>query len=320
MKVLKRSILIGAVIGLLAVIPALTASSTPKDVTVFSKDSTVLINEEVTSASVAGWIQKIRELDAKGPSDKPILLAVYSPGGDIVAGIDFIEGIKGTRRPLKSVTIFAASMAFQFVQNIPGDRLILKNGILMSHRARGGICESCEFGGQSPSQYDSRYQFWLSRLNELDQTTVDRSNGKQTLASYQKSYANEMWRTGSQSVAEGYADKVVAAACDASLSGTSKHTGSFMGMEVSYELSECPLITGPMNVSMTISSDVGPLPEAEFLAKGGRFDAYCLKDANKTNPCSLDTSLSAQKIQAIKGQFRTAYLAKLREVVYMSVK
>lgn len=314
MKIIQKALLASAVLAVLATIPALTASSMPKDAVVFSKDNTVLLNEEVTGATVATWIQKVRELDAKLPSSGRIRLAMNTPGGDISHGLNFIESLKGLKHPVDTVTIFAASMGFQIVQNA-GERLVLKNGILMSHRARGGICESCEFGGQSPSQTDSRYNFWLSRLNEMDQQTVDRTNGKQTLTSYQKSYANEMWRTGTQSVAEGYADKVVTASCDASLSGTTVHHASFLGMEVKYELSECPLITGALNVTFVIPSDHGPMVETEFLSKGGRFDAYCFQDTSKDKLCSLDTSLSVQKIQALKSQFSTNFLQKQHQVV-----
>lgn len=314
----KKLILAVAALSLLLAIPAIKASATkPKDVTLLTKSNVVAVNEEVSSASVAKWVQKARALDQVGASDSPIILVMYTPGGDISAGLDLIEALKGLRRPVITVTMFAASMGFQIVQNM-GQRLILKNGILMSHRARGQM--EGEFGGTTPSQMDSRYGFWLSRINELDQVTVDRTNGKQTLASYQKSYANEMWRTGDSSVKEGYADKVVTAACDSTLNGTTKETGNFMGMTVHYELSECPLITGAVNVSMDIPSNKGPVSEAEFLAKGGQFDAYCMQRTDADKLCSLDTSLTPARLNEIKSHFRSNFSAKAQKVVYMTVQ
>ena len=145
--------------------------------------------------------------------------------------------------------MFAASMGFQIIQNLD-DRLILKNGVMMSHRAAGGFEGS--FGGTKPSQIDSRYQFWLDRVRELDEQTVSRTKNKQTYESYTKEYANEMWLTGTKSVQEGYSDEVVLVKCDSTISGTSKHSADFMGFQVSYELDNCPLNTAPMNVSMLL--------------------------------------------------------------------
>lgn len=316
MKVFKKSVLISAILGLSVILMA--TSSKNKEVTTFTNKNVVLVNEEVSAISVAKWIQKAKKLDAIGSSSDPIYLVMNTPGGSIADGIDFIEALKGLKRPIATVTIFAASMGFQIVQNA-GERLVLKNGVLMSHRARGSVCESCEFGGQSPSQTDSRYNFWLSRLNELDQQTADRTGGKQTLKSYQAAYATEMWKTGNQSVVDGYADKVTVAACDDSLNGVTSNTTNFMGMDVKYDLSDCPMITGPLNVSVSISTNKGPVTENEFFAKGGQFDPYCMTRTDSNKLCSLDTSLNAQKIAELKQRFRINYLAKQRQVVYMTV-
>ena len=185
----------------------------------------------------------------------------------------------------------------------------------MSHRAKGGF--EGEFGGPTPSQIDARYGLWLDIVNGLDQVTVDRTNGKQTLASYQKSYATEMWRVGQRAVDEGYADKVVAAACDKSLNGTSQHSAQTMFGDVTYELSDCPLITGPLNVKVSIPTNMGMVSESDFTSQGGRFDAYCMSDNKENKLCSLDTSLSHQKLMEIKNRFRLDFEEKQSKVVYM---
>ena len=56
--------------------------------------------------------------------------------------------------------------------------------------------------------------------------------------------------TGTESVEGGYADGIVTVRCDNSLQGTTSHTGDFMGINFSYELSNCPIITAPLNVKM----------------------------------------------------------------------
>ena len=104
---------------------------------------------------------------------------------------------------------------------------------------------------QRPSQMDNRYNLWLSRLDEMDKETVKRTNGKQTLQSYQKAYADELWLTGTQAVTEGYADKIVTVRCDSSLSGTTSHSLSIFGLKVEYELDNCPINTSPMNIKVS---------------------------------------------------------------------
>ena len=314
MKILKKAILITAGLALLAV-PASKVFSQPKDQTTFRSSNTVQLNEEVNAENVAKWILQIRKLDAQGSASAPIYLAVYSPGGSIADGMAFNEAIKGTRRPIITVTMFAASMAFQIVQNA-GERQILSTGILMSHRAKGQF--EGEFGGQDPSQLDSRYQLWKDIVTTFDQNTVDRTKGKQTLAGYQKSYVSELWRVGKRAVDEGYADKVVTAACDESLNGTENHSTEFMGMKVNYSTSKCPLITGALNVSLDISTDKGVMSETDFLAKGGRFDAYCLSSTDSNKICSLDTSLNVGRLEQVKSNFTSEYKMKMNKVIYMT--
>lgn len=226
--------------------PLVSSGKNPNRI-LLTKDNTVSLNGEINPDSVANTILALQKLDSKSKSDKPIYLFIYSPGGDIQSGLELIEAAKGLNRPVDTIVLFAASMAFQITENL-GTRNIFKNGVLMSHRAAGGF--EGYFGGEQPSQLDSRYSFWLQRLKELDEQTVARTNGKQTLQSYQKQYANETWMTGEQAVEGGYADNIVNVHCDSSLSGLDHKSASFMGVNFTYDVSYCPLITSPMNVQV----------------------------------------------------------------------
>jgi len=88
----------------------------------------------------------------------------------------------------------------------------------------------------------------------MDQQVVNRSNGKQTLESYQKAYSNELWLTGQESIQGGYADELVQVRCDKSLSGTTQHTTEFLGMQIVYETDNCPINTSPLNVHLAPGS------------------------------------------------------------------
>lgn len=317
-KMKKSKVLFGAVVAsllLVALSPlALSKSSKsePKRI-VLSADNTITLNDAIDGASVSGVIQRAKELDQEHginrllpKSGKEIFLFVRSPGGEIQVGLEMIEALKGINRPVNTVTMFGASMAFQTVQQL-GKRYIVKNGVLMSHRAKGGF--EGEFGGQRPSQMDSRKGLWESRLDELDGRTVERSNGKQTLESYQKAYNSELWVTGDQAVAQGYADEVVLVRCDESLAGVTTHQISFMGIPIKYDLDNCPLNSTPMNIRVELQTTKGMKNANDFLAEGGEFGTACLV-ALGTNPnklCSTDTNMTLERVYQLQTQFRPFY-------------
>ena len=112
---LSKKILVTVALAFLTAIPVIKAAKlTPnKDQIVLNKNNTVSINDVVSPESVSDWTLKVKELDNKGPVNEPIYLVMNTPGGSIEAGIDFIEATKGMHRPVKTITVFAASMGFQ---------------------------------------------------------------------------------------------------------------------------------------------------------------------------------------------------------------
>lgn len=277
----NKAFLIGLAVGValfvtLFSMSAKTSNDNSNSV-VLSKSNTVVLTGEVNGESVGKVIYEAKDIDSKlhgrkerlGLSkQKPIYLFMNTPGGSIQSGLELLEALSGLGRKINTVTLFSASMGFQIVQGL-GDRLILRNGVLMSHRAAGQMSGS--FGGQKPSQMESRYNFWYNRIQELDQQTVSRTNGKQTLESYQKAYADELWLTGQQSVDGGYADKIVTVRCDETLNGTTTHSIQFFGLNISYDLDNCPINTSPMNVRVgspgeeVLSSEQVEAAKAKFL-------------------------------------------------------
>lgn len=309
-----------AVIGFLSLVlfgltpTNLQADSAPKQETVtLTSDNLLVLDGPIMPETIGEFLMKARELDAKlsssigsklkyfSKNDKPLYVYMYTPGGSIQTGFEMNEELKSLGRPVHTITAFSASMGFQTVQSL-GDRLILQSGVLMSHRAKGGF--EGEFGGQHPSQIDSRYSFWLSRLNEMDAQTVARSNGKQTMESYQKQYASEMWLTGQQAVDQGYADRVVKVKCDASLQGTNSHTVSFLGIiNISYDTDKCPLNQGIMNVRVEIPTNKGNKDVKAFIDEGGGFGNECLLSGKKDALCALNPNLDLRRIEELKAQF-----------------
>lgn len=282
---MKVKATVGLILALLLVmVPIISsvpssAKENSKEIIVLSSNNTIVLNSEVDGDSVAKVISDAKKLDntfslkSAWSRKKPIYLFLNTPGGSIQAGLELIEAMNGLDHKVNTITLFAASMGFQIAQNL-GDRLILKNGVLMSHHAAGEFEGS--FGGVSPSQVDSRYQLWLDRVKELDEQTVKRTNGKQTYESYIKSYDHEMWLTGSKSIAGGYADRIVTVKCDSSLNGVTTHDASFMGIPIQYDLDNCPINTSPLNVR--IASNAGQLnPEYANYVKENFLTQFSLR-------------------------------------------
>jgi ATP-dependent Clp protease protease subunit len=278
MKKLSKIVLGLLVVATIVLIPKVSVSApndTKTETVVLSENNLLVLNTEVNGESTAAIIAKAKELDAKLSKKEylgkkaPLYLFLNTPGGSIQSGLEMIEALKGIGRQTNTVVLFAASMGWQICQALD-DRLILKNGVLMSHRAAGEMQGS--FGGTRPSQMDSRYELWLDRVKELDEQTVSRTNGKQTYDSYTKEYANEMWLTGTKSVQEGYADKVVLVKCDTTLAGVTTNHASILGFDISYDLDKCPINTAPMNIHVgsldgkTVTAELTNKIQSEFLS------------------------------------------------------
>lgn len=290
---------------------------------VLSKDNTIVLSSAIDDMSTAQVISKARQLDSELESGYPIILVLNTPGGSIQAGIEMIEALRSLNRPVKTLTIFAASMGFQTVQHL-GERYILNYGVLMSHKAHGGF--EGEFA-DGVSQLDSRYGFWLRRLKMMDEQTVKRTNGKQTLQSYRSAYQNELWLNGQEAVSGGYADKVISARCDSSLNGVRVQEVSFLGMTFRVSFSECPLITAPLDIAALVHTNVGAIPLSDFLTRGGLMQTECPQpdyssssssswlgygppqpaEPKKQVICALDRTLTVEKIQQEKDKLMSKY-------------
>lgn len=255
----------------------LTFSVNAKDLKL-TADNTVILRQSFNSSSVTALKKDLLRLNANLKSGYPIYMVLYTPGGSIQKGLELFEFVKGLNRPVHTLTIFAASMGFQTVQSL-GDRYILKYGVLMSHKARGGF--QGEFGG-GLSQLDSRYGMWLKRIDMLDKVTVARTGGKQTLQSYRASYDNELWLNGPEAVLKGYADFVATVSCDVTLTSkeiTQVYDLGFFRLNVTF--SGCPLITSPLKVTAELLTNQGFMKVSDFLAKNGKFGKKCKEEGTK---------------------------------------
>jgi ATP-dependent protease ClpP protease subunit len=298
---------------------------------VLTEDNTISLSGEIGSEESTKAILQGRTLDQRSTIDnikkhvglkthEPLYIFMNTPGGSVRAGQELIEAFHGLNHPVKTVTLFAASMGFQIVQGLD-ERLVLENGILMSHRAAGGV--EGTLGGQSPSQFENRYSLWYDILKKLDLQTVKRTNGKQTLESYQKAYADEMWRLGQRAVDEGYADRVVTVRCDDSLKGVDVKHVTFFGFDISYEVDKCPINTGIMNVKVTAPMFGDNANETDDADKGkekSKGKKHKGKDKDKSKDEKKGSAEETyypdpQELQDVKDKFIEDYNHKMKTPV-----
>lgn len=245
------------------------------NVITLSERNTVVLNWVVTSQSTAKAAQELlnksRNLD---PKDK-MYLVLDTPGGSVDAGINFVQVVKGLPQQVDTVSLFAASMGFHIVQNL-GNRYVAPNGILMSHRASGGV------EGTIPGSINTTLQMWMDILQQLDGQAADRMG--LTTKTYSNLIQDEYWTYGITAVRDGAADQVVQLKCDASLSGTTQVSVETLFGTYNLTYSKCPLVRGILDVKRGFYGEVPP-QEIEFMKALDQFNNKALfyKNYIKTN-------------------------------------
>ena len=287
---------------LLAALIGCTQAQSRDETVVLTSDNVLILDSEVNDSSVAKIMQDALTLDAKLPKNKPLYLILETPGGSVQSGLSLITMLKGLDRPVHTITMFAASMGFQIAQNLD-DRLILPDGVLMSHHARGGV--QGEFGGSKGSQLEKRLEMLNNTIERLDKQTVIRTKGKKTLEQYQSEYENELWSLSDHAIKNGYADRVVIPKCSKDLAGTKEKETSFFALKVNLVVSKCPLVRGSLEAKISVKTTDGKwVPLDEFQAKGGVFGAVCPVGPTKVM-CVADPSLNPTQIEMIKNDIIT---------------
>ncbi len=196
------------------------------------------MRSKFSSSSVAKVQGELFNLSSRLDVDDDIYLVLDSPGGSVIAGMHLIDTVKTLPQNVHTITLFAASMGYQTVQNL-GKRYIVPSGILMSHRAFiGGL------SGQLDGELESRLSFYKEITTSLDQVAAKRVGVP--LSDYKNLIINEYWAGSLKAVAQNHADEIVSVKCSKSLMGTYRQRiATFFGA-FTLTYSKCPLIRGPI--------------------------------------------------------------------------
>lgn len=223
-----------------------------------TKKNTLVLRGVVNSESVTALELQLLEMSDKLKKTDTIYLVLDTPGGSVYSGLELIDTIHGIPQKVKTVTVFAASMGFQIAQNLD-ERLILPSGTLMSHRASiSGM--SGELNGELNTRLNHIMKV-IARMDKIAAKRMSLSNKK-----YQDMIHDELWMDGEQSVELKAADRVVLARCDSTFAGTSRvELGRIFDYVITGEMSNCPLVTGAMNIRVEQTTTEEKIDEAKDL-------------------------------------------------------
>lgn len=210
------------------------------EVVELTENNTVVLDQVFSNDSVSKVMLELQALSNKLKKNDIIYLVLNTPGGSVDAGNSLITFVKALPQNVKTISIFSASMGFQTAQNL-GERLVLPNSTVMSHRAKFGV------QGEAPGEMFSQLNYIMSIINGLDQVAAARM--ELSFDDYRKLVADEYWSYGANAVSEKSADRVILATCSKELYRTRKTNVETMFGSVEVEVSKCPLIPGMVSIN-----------------------------------------------------------------------
>ncbi len=179
---------------------------------VFSKtvhldeDNTIPITGAIDDVTVVTVIMGLAVLNEQ-KTNKPIYLYIDSPGGDVVSSMAVIAFAKSSRRPVHTVTVFAASAAFNIVQAL-GTRYISSYAVLLTHNA---YFTHFSINDRSMIVMETA----TKALFKIYQQVADRL--KMSLDDYLKFMSAETFVRGENNIKINTADKIVDIDCSRAL-------------------------------------------------------------------------------------------------------
>jgi ATP-dependent Clp protease, protease subunit len=205
---------------------------------VLTEENSVVFNQRVGGEYVA---KKTLEIMQKSLKASELYLVLDTPGGSVTAGLAFVDAIKSLDIKVHTITLFAASMGYQFVQEL-GTRYITPSGTLMSHRgAVSGI------SGQVPGELNSRVNHIQAILNGMSARASARVG--MSKKDYEAAIVNELWVYGEEAVSGKHADALADVKCSQALmKDTYKESIVTIFGRASLVFSKCPLISTPIDL------------------------------------------------------------------------
>lgn len=215
----------------------------------FTKDNFVTLRGPIDDDVVGALIVNIQ----KKKSDV-VYLFIDSPGGNIMAGLEFINYLKHTNKKVHCVAKVAISMAFAITQFCE-KRLVAEDSVLMQHVASYSLGKDREANNYSMAGFIKKIS------NYLDEKQAERI--EMDVKEFKEKINNDWWLfTGKEIVENNVADEVVSTKCSAELFDMTMktHVNTMFGpIEVIW--SGCPMVGTPLVIKEQFTEDTKDVPK-----------------------------------------------------------
>lgn len=201
-----------------------------------TKDNHCYLDGQVNNQSMSDLKDcLVTQVVKRGKKSYTIYLVLDSPGGSIYEGLRFIEFAEGFRG-VETVTIFAASMAAEIAQALPGKRHVTRNGIMMFHRASGVFR-----GTFGDGEVEQQLKLWKYIVAKMEKKAAKRIGI--THKAYQAKVKDEWWLYGKENATSNTADSVTSFNCSVDLmtSKLKRSVNTIFG-KIEYSISACPFM------------------------------------------------------------------------------
>jgi ATP-dependent Clp protease protease subunit len=211
------------------------------------------LRDTIDSNSATQVIYNLNELNT---SLSPIYLYINSPGGDVMAGmeiINYMKGLQAQNRKINCIAFNAMSMAFVIFQYC-SERYILHSSTLMQHQM--------SLSGISGKLYDinSRMTYYNTIEKELNAHQADRL--KISSEAFIGKIQHDWWLHTQDILSQNGADKIVTIKCTFENYFENVTVSTLFG-DITMVYSACPIISQPLKV---LFSQLYPLDQrSEFL-------------------------------------------------------
>lgn len=198
--------------------------------------NTVTLRGEITQKNTSEALMELMSIKSD-----TVYLFLSSPGGSVIAGLQFIDGMRGLNKKIICVTDFSASMSFVILQACH-ERVVFNSSVIMQHVPSMGA------RGEYPN-----FKAFVGLLDRMTEQT-DRAQAKRlgiSLEEFRNRIANDYWLFGSDAIRAKAADTVAVAQCSSELTEkTVTQEVNMLFFTVDLVWSACPLVTAPLRVQI----------------------------------------------------------------------
>lgn len=195
------------------------------------KANCVIIDQSISKPYMAEKSLEILEKSNNLPLTENLYLFMNTPGGDLEAGLLFVDVIKGLKRPVHTITLFSGSMGYIMTQLLD-TRYVLNSGTYYHH-----LIQVPQTGGAIYGNL-SGYIRAVEKISD-DLNSVLAKRVKLSRREFYKLVEHDYSVVGISAIKENHADRLAIVTCDNDMLQFSDKIQN----NIFHQVHECPLVT-----------------------------------------------------------------------------